>query len=43
MRNSKPNNIPQNVPPRAPVPATLLSWRVLGFFAPSGHYTIAAS
>ena len=39
----KPNSRPQNDPLSAPAPVRLFSWRVLGFFAPSGHDTIAAS
>ncbi|OLT53183.1 hypothetical protein BJF88_12885 [Cellulosimicrobium sp. CUA-896] len=38
-----PNSRPQNVPPSAPTAAVLLAWRVLGFFFPSSHDTIAAS
>src|SRR3954454_7298097 len=31
-----PNSMPQTAPPSAPAPARFLSWRVFGFFAPSG-------
>jgi hypothetical protein len=42
-RNSSPKSSPQKAPPSAPAPARFASWRVFGFFAPSGHVTVAAS
>ena len=38
-----PKSIPQKAPPRAPAAVRPESWRVFGFFAPSGKVTSAAS